>query len=174
VQGFEPDPALFQILESNVHCVGLEDVEIENSAIWDEDGPFEFVSDGADTGRIAKNAASTQVQAIRLASRNAEPVDLLKLDNEGAEYRVLADLMAIGSIRHVKRLICEVHSRRDEFAQLGPLLVDLANNGFQFTFNHARTARDLPGESWPTPFPAATDGKALLHLYAWSPSACTS
>ena len=167
---FEADPDIAGVLHANIEMFNLQDVQIINAAIWDETGRVGFVSDKADSGRIVSGGAQKNVDAVRLADFITQPVDLLKLDIEGAEYAAFRDLVESGKIRKVKCLICEIHGTRNTRRDLSEILSALAGHGFSFTFNHARSAPDMPGEPEPTPFKSARDGKFLLHLYAWQPS----
>jgi FkbM family methyltransferase len=162
---FEADPAVAEVLKANVTVLHLQGVEVRAEAVWHQAGAVPFLSDGADSGRVADGAR--QVPAARLADEITEPVALLKMDIEGAEYAVLRDLCESGKIQQVRRLICEVHSRADGGDDLPGLLSALQRSGFLVSFSHARSAPDLPGRAVPTPFSALPDGKCLLHLYAW-------
>jgi len=164
---FEADPAIANVLEENLKAHHLEGVKVVRSAVWSANGTVHFAGDGADGGRIASDVAD-EVPAVRLSDWITEPVELLKMDIEGAEFEVLNDLCATGKIRQVRRLACEVHNRDGNGAQFRQLLEALAQNGFRICLSHARSAPDLPGAAQPTPFPAVADGKWLLELYAWT------
>ena len=166
---FEADRQIADVLRMNIECLGLKEVEIVEAAAWTEQGQLSFLPDGADGGRIGTAPEAVTVECVRLADRITRPVDLLKMDIEGGEFTVLEDVCQSGKVSLIKRIICEIHGRRHDSNLLGSLLTRLTENGFLLTFNHARTAGDLPGEQVPTPFPAARDGKFLLHLYAWRP-----
>lgn len=164
---FEADPSIAEVLTSNMAVLKLNDVEIVQAAVWNQAGTVAFAADGADAGRINERAGHREVKSVRLADFITEPVDLLKLDIEGAEYSVVSDLYGTGKLRLVNRLICEIHSRSEERHQMAALLSALVQDGFKISFNHARSAPDLNGDAEPTPFPSVPDGKCLLHLYAW-------
>jgi FkbM family methyltransferase len=166
---FEADPTTAEVLASNTNVVKLKDVEIIQAAVWNQSGIVSFANDGADAGRIDNRAGQQEVRSVRLADFIREPVDLLKLDIEGAEYSVVSDLSESGKIQLVRRLICEIHSRPEDRDQIAALLSALVQSGFKISFNHARSAPDLRGDAEPTPFVAVPDGKCLLHLYAWRP-----
>lgn len=167
---FEADPMIAEVLSANLLALGLLDVQVVKSAVWTETGQVSYASDRADSGRIDPHRGQQIVDAIRLTDFISRPIDLLKLDIEGAEYAVIQDLCQTGKISNVRRLICEVHGRRPQDGDgLGALLEALADHGFSFTLAGARCAPDLPGEPVPTPFRFAPDGKFLLNLYAWQP-----
>jgi FkbM family methyltransferase len=167
VTGFEADPSIAEVLKSNMTVLKLKDVEIVQAAVWNQTGTVSFATDGADAGRINDRAGHREVRSIRLADFITEPVDLLKLDIEGAEYSVVSDLYVTGKLHLVNRLICEIHGRPEERYQIPALLSALVEDGFKISFNHARSAPDLSGDAEPTPFASVPDGKCLLHLYGW-------
>jgi|SRR5215813_1719382 len=167
VMVFEADPSIAEVLKSNMAVLKLKDVEIVQAAVWNQTGTVAFAPDGADAGQINERPGHREVRSVRLADFITEPVDLLKLDIEGAEYRVVSDLYGTGKLHLVNRLICEIHSRPQERCQMAALLSALVQEGFKISFNHARSAPDLSGDAEPTPFASVPDGKCLLHLYAW-------
>ena len=164
---FEADPTIAQVLEQNLKSVRPDDVEIVKAAAWMAGGTVQFAPDGADGGRVCRSNYLREVPAVRLADLITGSVDLLKMDIEGAEFDVLADLCATGKIRQVRRLICEVHNRDANCLNVSELLTALSQNGFKICFSHARPAPDLTGQPQLTPFPAVADGRFLLELYAW-------
>lgn len=166
---FEADPAIAEVLEDNLDRLGFkEGIKVVHAAVWTKNGKIRFFSNGTDSGTVDRQKGDKLVDAVRLADLITEHVDLLKLDVEGAEYEVIRDLCETGKIKLVHRMICEIHGRsRGDQMRLAKMLSALTNHDFDFTFNHARCAPDLPGEAKPTPFSAAPDGKFLLHLYAW-------
>jgi FkbM family methyltransferase len=164
---FEADPSIAEIPTSNMAALKLRNVEIVQAAVWNQTGTVAFAADGPDAGRIKVRDGHREVRSVRLADFVTDPVDLLKLDIEGAEYSVVSDLYVTGKLHLVNRLICEIHSRPEERHQIADLLSALVEGGFKFSFNHARSAPDLCGDAEVTPFASVPDGKCLLHLYAW-------
>jgi hypothetical protein len=76
------------------------------------------------------------VPARRLSTFIAGDVDLLKIDVEGAEVKVLTDLHEAGKLRHIKRMHLEYHhhnvATRDN---LSTMLSMLEQNGFGYQIN---------------------------------------
>jgi FkbM family methyltransferase len=163
---FEADPSIARVLEQNLKALQFDDVEVVKAAVSTVTGTTRFAQDGADGGRISKDV-SLEVPTIRLADWVTEQVDLLKVDIEGEEFDVLADMCRTGKIRLVQRLICELHNREGDFRKVGELLSVLAQHGFRICLSHARPAPDIAGQPQPTPFPLLVDGKCLVQLYAW-------
>lgn len=164
VVALEADASIAEVLRENVRRLGHQDVKVVAAAAWTEDGFVGFRKDGGDSGRIDPSAAP--VPAVRLASLIDRPVDLLKMDIEGAEFAVVRDLAGSGALGRVRRLICEVHASSDNGC-LQELLALLRGSGMLCSVGAARSAPDLPGRAEPTPFTAQVDGRYLLQLYAW-------
>jgi FkbM family methyltransferase len=114
---FEPEPATFSLLQGNLERAGLRDVEIRRAAVAGHEGTVVLFSPEDDRGSILSSieqtwsgGAGSDVPAIRLSSVIDGPVDLLKLDVEGAEYGVVRELVASGAIRHVRQAVIEFHA----------------------------------------------------------------
>jgi len=169
IVAFEADHIIAEVLEGNLDRLDFkEGVKVVQAAVWTKTSKTRFLSNRADSGRVDEQKGDKLVDAVRLADWITEPVDLLKLDIEGAEYEVIHDLCETGKIKLIHRMICEIHGRsREDQTRLAEILATLTIHNFHFTFNHARCAPDLPGEVKPTSFSAASDGRFLLHLYAW-------
>jgi FkbM family methyltransferase len=109
---FEPDPGIYKVLVSNLSAWRCA-TEAVQRAVGAADGFAGFAGDGADSGRLlAKSAASvgqtTTVRVTRLSPFLERPVDLLKIDVEGAELEVMEECRhALGN---VKRVFVECHS----------------------------------------------------------------
>jgi FkbM family methyltransferase len=163
---FEADPALAQVLEQNLASFNLTGVQVVKAAVWTAKGAVRFSSDRADGGRVSTDVQD-EVPSVRLADWITGPVDLLKVDIEGAEFDVLLDLCETGKMRHVQRLICEVHKQDHGCARFSELLGALSRHGFNVCVSHAHPAAYMAGQPQPTPFPQIADGKFMADLYAW-------
>ncbi|MCL5959985.1 MAG: FkbM family methyltransferase, partial [Chloroflexi bacterium] len=94
IVAFEADPAICEVLGRNLRRNSASDVEIVQAALWDTEGEVTFQPDGTDAGRVLTGvggAVGIRVKTQRLADYLEQPVDLVKMDIEGAETRVLAD-----------------------------------------------------------------------------------
>lgn len=98
VFAFEPAPSNFSYLVRNIEDNGAVNVTAERVALYDTDGPLRFtVSDddpaGSHVPAEGTDGAATTVQAMTLdrfvEERGVTRLDLIKLDVEGAELRVL-------------------------------------------------------------------------------------
>lgn len=132
VTAFEPDPGIFEVLARNVAVYELENVELVPKALWNCETHLAFQREGALSGRLSQGAggaATVDVPTCRLADYLQEPVDLLKLDIEGAETAVLLD--SAPHLRQVRNIIVEHHSFLDQPQTLHTALALLADAGFR-------------------------------------------
>jgi FkbM family methyltransferase len=121
VIAIEAEPNTCRWLRQTVERNGLQDVEIVPAAVLDRDGTVTLFTPGSDPGSMASSirgessqGGGVEVSAIRLSTLIREPVDLLKLDVEGAEYVVIRELVASGAIRWVREVVIEFHALAEE------------------------------------------------------------
>jgi FkbM family methyltransferase len=173
ITAFEADPALHAILSANLRANGASDIESRHAALWTSTGTLTFHCEGSDSGMIgslpgAVDAPSMQVPSLRLRDVLDEgPIDLLKLDIEGAEDPVLADCEPV--LHRVKALVMDLHEFDPALRQTPRVLALLARAGFSYAIDEfvALTGRE-PLAGAETPFP----GKAMqwaMTVRAWRP-----
>jgi FkbM family methyltransferase len=149
---FEPDPGNFALLKRNVEANGLLGVELHQAAVSDSEAPLAFFTsqDGSPlrNSTIRERVESPQpieVAAVRLSKHLRWDADLLKLDVEGAEGRVLADLIDSGALARVKRLHLEYHHHIDAGRNdLSATLAQLERAGFGYQIRADQ-------QKWPVP-----------------------
>ncbi|HEX2256965.1 MAG TPA: FkbM family methyltransferase [Afifellaceae bacterium] len=129
---FEPDPANFAALKAN--CADLSGVELHNAAVWCYAGDAAFTQVGSVGGFLSTLAADgsdpqLHVRTVSLRDFLQEPVDLLKLDIEGAEIDVL--LYCADRLENVEQLFVEYHSFIDRPQRLSAMLALLEQAGFR-------------------------------------------
>src|SRR5262245_12196125 len=101
ITAYEADPSLFAMLETNLSRNGAGDVERVHAALWTSTGTLTFQCEGSDSGMIsalsgAIEGRATTVPSLRLRDvLESEPIDLLKIDIEGAEDAVLTDCVDV-------------------------------------------------------------------------------
>lgn len=145
--GFEPSPKVFEVLEQNIAAFEFDDVQLMQKAIWIEDAELQFHQDGADAGHVVHGGDGNEtisVQACSLKPYLQEPVDLLKLDIEGAEVDVLADCAS--ALTNVQNLFVEYHSFADQPQRLNELTGVLSEAGFRYQI-HTQFASRQPMQS---------------------------
>jgi FkbM family methyltransferase len=131
---FEPDPVVFETLSWNCSQRQLRNVELVSKAVWNGPGEVSFLSEGADAGHVAlgnlRDVRQTiQVPSVRLRDYLSEPIELLKLDIEGAEFEVLSDCQ--NNLENVKHLFVEYHSFLGQEQRLDEIFSILKRNGFR-------------------------------------------
>ncbi len=152
VRAFEPDPATFQLLKQNITRNKL-DVETHNCAVWDENAEVDFFVDTRNPGALLMstdasrlNSQSIRVPARRLSDFVQGTVDFVKLDVEGAEHRVLSDLVQGGKIRAIRQMVIEYHHRIGrQKSCLAEFLLMLEHSGFEYQIHatlYPVTSRD--------------------------------
>jgi FkbM family methyltransferase len=140
VIAFEPDPEAFEVLLRNIRHNMLRDVVAHRCALTNCEGTVDFhkpVTGGGDlrmsldSERISGTTIS--VPAKRLVPFVQEPIDLLKMDVEGAEDAILTDLHRSGALRNVAQLHLEYHHHvRAHKDALADVLTLLESNGFGY------------------------------------------
>lgn len=146
VVAFEPDPFAFACLRRN--CISLPAVELHQAAVWKFNGDVMFSCNGADGGCLALYEASARsrvtasVKAIRLRDLLTEPIDMLKMDIEGAEVDVLRDCADRLSL--VQRLFVEYHSFEASGQRLDELLEVLRWAGLRVYVANSEHEHDQP------------------------------
>jgi FkbM family methyltransferase len=143
IMAFEPDPAVFKVLEQNIINNNLTQVNLINKAVWINDEALSFSSEGTDGGSVYGNNNKIEVQAIRLKDiLEKEPrIDLLKIDIEGAETDVLMDCRK--SLDKVENIFVEYHSLKKSPQNLQLILDILTENNFRYHF-HTLAERKTP------------------------------
>jgi FkbM family methyltransferase len=140
VLAFEPAARAYALLERNVKENHLRDVATHRAALGRTSGSVTFYEDPGDpstfrmstrSGRL--EGAGADVEQRRLSEFLDGNVDLVKLDIEGAEEDVLADLADSGALERVEQLIVEYHHQLDPAADfLGAFLERLRRHGFNY------------------------------------------
>jgi FkbM family methyltransferase len=86
---FEPDKVNFAHIEENIRINNLQNCTVMLAAVSDFDGTVRFTQGGTSGETISKDRGE-EIRCVSLAS--LPPADLIKLDVEGAEARVISAL----------------------------------------------------------------------------------
>jgi FkbM family methyltransferase len=120
IDAFEPGTQTFQCLRELVDTNKLTDVQIHNCALAADNGPLTFYSDPAQPGSLRMSLIKTRmpkteqtVVGEKLSERIQQPIDLLKLDIEGAEVSVIHELASAGKLKFIKNMVIEYHHHID-------------------------------------------------------------
>jgi len=129
---FEAEPAINEILKSNLTRNGISDVELVEKAVWKDTDGILFGSESADSSSIYSKSAKKKIPTIRLKDylEKETQIDFLKIDIEGAETAVLADCR--NSLSQVKNLFVEFHSYIGNPQGLADIIQIFEENGFRY------------------------------------------
>jgi FkbM family methyltransferase len=144
ILAFEPDDKNFELLEKNVRSFNLENVHMKKEAVWVKDGFLNFSSRGSTESKLVEEnvVGSTSVRTIRLKDLINKKTDFLKIDIEGAEYKVLLDLEE--KLHFVSHLFLEYHGNFNQNRELNDMLSVLVKNGFSYYIKEAATVYRTP------------------------------
>jgi FkbM family methyltransferase len=158
ITAYEADPALFAIARANLAANGAADVDVVNAAVWTAAGRVTFRAEGTDSGMIdglAGGVAGPAVEVPSLRLRDilaAGPLDLLKLDIEGAEDAVLADCEPV--LDRVSAIVMDLHEFDPSVRQAPRVLDRLTRAGFVYAVDEfVPQPWRPPVTSSDTPFP---------------------
>lgn len=115
VHCYEPNPVNFEALKSNVD--GL-DVTINNLAVSDSPGEAELVVPESNIGAgstvfdVEKlySGKTSRYMVGQVPGSSLSPCDMLKLDCEGEELRILRSLLLSGANKKPKSVVLEYHT----------------------------------------------------------------
>jgi FkbM family methyltransferase len=132
VIALEAHPANFALLAANMAANRVESVDARQRALWSEQGTVDLV-EGPQSGAgsvLGGEGRTITVEAETLDSIVAEtgPVDLLKLDIEGAEFEVLESALD-ETLRQISAVVAELHLEGQR-ERLAPTVDRLRRSGF--------------------------------------------
>ncbi len=171
IMAFEADPAIAGVLKNNLDALGCHQVEVHSKAVWIHEDGVCFDASGDDAGHVCGDGRTgkERIPSIRLRSELCgPPVDLLKLDIEGAEFDVIRDCRDV--LSNVRHAIIEIHKLDDHGGCLGDLLKAFDDHNFQYVLGDLHAADWLP-PSLASPFTACRTNKYIITLFAWRPHA---
>lgn len=146
---FEPDPEFVPALRRNLECNGAEDVKVVDAAVWIENGSSQWRIEGIDGSHLSVEADDaekiTTVRTVDLCDYLNEPVDLIKMDIEGAEYEVINHVG--NKLNNVKAMSVECHLKQATIVPFSKMLEVLSAAGFKLSINSFGEWRDLIHQS---------------------------
>jgi FkbM family methyltransferase len=135
---FEPDPLCFRLLSNSVTRWGLSNTTLHNKAVYDKEGTMSFESNLSMSKLDETRASEVVVETVLLSDYITEPVDILKIDIEGAEKQVIHELARHNKLSLIKNIIMEFHYSSDDDNGLPILLSDLKDHGFHYQIKSVR------------------------------------
>lgn len=141
---FEPDNKNYELLQKNIASHHLKNVDARNEAVWNANTSLQFIQEGNMGSKIGESSKSNTitVKACRLKDFLNKKVDFLKLDIEGAEYKVLKDVTQ--NLADVDKMFIEYHGTFEQNKELLEILELVANAGFKFYIKEATPVFDQP------------------------------
>ena len=131
IVAFEPDNNIFDVLQYNIlQSHQLSNIHLVNAALWTHEEGINFVSEGADAGRISNVDASIKVKTCKLSNYLDTPVDYLKMDIEGSEHEVLKECGE--KLKNVRQMFIEYHSFEYKTQVLHQILELLSELNFRY------------------------------------------
>jgi len=141
---FEPDAKNFDLLQKNISSHHLKNIDAKNEAIWIENRSLNFIQEGNMASKIGSDSSvnTVSVKAVRLKGYLNQKIDFLKLDIEGAEYKVIKDIA--NSLTDVKNMFVEYHGSFEQNDELLEIFDIILKAGFKFYFKEAANNYDHP------------------------------
>lgn len=141
---FEPDVKSFKLLQKNISSHYLKNINAKNEAVWNINTTLNFIGEGKMDSKIGESSSgnTVSVKATRLNDYITKRVDFLKLDIEGAEYKVLKDIA--GSLENVKNMFVEYHGTFQQNNELLEVFEIILNAGFHFYIKEAAPVFEHP------------------------------
>ena len=141
---FEPDSKNFDLLQKNILSHQLKNIDARKDAVWIENTSLSFIQEGNMDSKIGDNSSlkTVSVRAVRLKDYLDKKVDFLKLDIEGAEYKVLNDIKE--NLYHVTNMFIEYHGSFAENNELLEIFQLIVKAGFKFYIKEAAMNYDQP------------------------------
>lgn len=148
VLAFEADPAIFAVLQRNLATFGVQGVTAIDKAVWIDESTLQFAADGGVGGRVVPwtDGGVKHVPATRLRDSLQQPVDLLKIDIEGAESAVLEDCRDL--LPNVDKIFIEFHGDPNRPQNLQHILTMLSESGFRYYIKEAVDERRPLDFNW--------------------------
>lgn len=157
VLAYEPMPSRFELLRENIRLNGFENVSCFPFALSDKDG--EAYMEGPGMMKVTEKRTDTPIKTVRFDSHvrglNLGRVDIVKIDVEGAELRVLYGMRNTIENSPGIKIVCEVHKgqmRRygDDWAHLSEFMSKMGLTGMEiggrvphWVFSHNEGAHHL-------------------------------
>lgn len=134
VIGFEPSRRSFYFLEKNVKNNNLNKVQIINKALSvKQDQELKLYHPGTVHGTLRESEKTEDyeiAQTALLSNYINQPVDFLKMDIEGAEYKVLQELFDTDRLKFVDQMVIEYHAPQNHISKLFDIL-DKSNFNYE-------------------------------------------
>lgn len=141
---FEPDTKNYNLLNKNISSHQLTGIDARQEAVWVENTTLNFIQEGNMGSKIGTDSTGNtiEVKAARLKDYMDKKIDFLKLDIEGAEYKVLKDIA--DNLFHVTNMFIEYHGSFAQNNELLEIFEIIVKAGFKFYIKEAAINYDQP------------------------------
>lgn len=164
--GFEPNPQNFEILKKNIEVNKLKDVNLINAALFDRKG-YAYLYGGLEENPFTwgdtifynmwgkKNQKKTRIRIVKLSSYINQEIDLIKINIEGSEQKVIEEIS--NKLKFVKEIILEFHVAKSlqNKNKLETIIKILEKNSFKIKCS-------------PTFFSNAIVRKIIMHIHPYN------
>ena len=137
ITAFEPDPNILPILKNNLINNGAMDVKLVDEAVWIINGKSKFFCEGADGSKLIQGIndchSTIEVNTIDLDEYISGPIDLVKMDIEGAEFEVIPHIRS--KLHFIKNILIECHINTNEIEKFSKILEELGKANFQVSIS---------------------------------------
>ena len=145
ILAIEPSPSTFKFLEKNIRYNNISNVSLLNYAVSNSEGEVSFFNSSYKPGgstmvedvyRDKKSSGNVyfeeiKVKSIKLSDYIKEKVHLLKMDIEGAEGLVFADLDDNKIFDYIENIVFEYHyNKKNKNNTLSDIIEILERNGY--------------------------------------------
>jgi len=166
ILAFEPDPAIYQILQKNISSNRLRGIDPINAGLGPKPAVLPFDRNGGDGGRFKNVPGALPVRSLCLSNFLNKKIDFLKLNIEGMELPVLQEAADSGKLKNVREIVIEYHGWSREEQNLAAILQLLNTNGFRYMIHDFDA--ETSSESKP-PFFWTADTSWFCLIYAKNP-----
>ena len=165
IHGFEADQDLCRMAVTNVRQLNLSNrIHLHPAAVWTDDRGIGFDQTGDDSGAVSIDS-SVRVPSVSLKEWiMTHDVDLIKMDIEGAEYKVLEDCKEV--MEKVPYILLEAHQFGRNEGNLHEILSYLTEVGFQTGLGDFHPATWIP-QPHLLPFKGCPTNRYVITVFAW-------
>lgn len=133
---FEPERMAFKALSANVENNKLKNVHLINKAIYNRPEKLSFYYDPDNYASLKSStvkdrvtdACCEEVDAVLLSDYIDRPINFLKMDIEGAEGLIIAELASRNKLKLINEMVVEYHHHmnpnEDNFSKILKILED--------------------------------------------------
>lgn len=140
IYAFEPDKKAFNLLKNNILTNNLDKIHIFNLALWEKKQKLPFYVNNQKPESLSMSFEKNNLNQDRIVVSSSplskyilRKIDFLKMDIEGAESKVINELIKSKKINKVKQMVIEYHHKRNQNkSSLSTFLNNLEKANFEY------------------------------------------